>query len=111
MKIEIKITNDALIAISQLIQQVYNVSVSVNYIENVYISIGYDLADMLDKKLKTKIKKADLFDQKKQIKFTFKYHQAWALHQILINLKPLADSTFKQHQTQTVIDKLNAKLC
>lgn len=111
MKVELKINNDALMAVSQLIQKIYNLSVSVNHIENVYISIGYDLADLFDNKVKTKIKKADLFDQKKLIKFTFKYHEAWALHEILRNLKPFADSSFKKHQIQTVIDKLNPKLC
>ena len=111
MKIEIKINNDALIAVNSILQNVYDVSVSVSTIENVYISIGYDLADMFDTKLKRKIKKADLFDQKKLINFTFKFYQAWALHRLLIALKPFADSAFKKQQIQIVIDKLDVKLC
>lgn len=111
MKVEIKITNDALMAVNSLLQGLYDMPVSVNPLQNVYASIGYDLADMFDSKLKSKIKKADLFDHKKPVKFTFKFHEAWALIRILIDLKPYSDSAFKQQQIQTVIDKLDAKLC
>ena len=58
-----------------------------------------------------KIKKADLFDQKKQIKFNLKFHEAWALHKILIDLTPLADNKFLANHIQSTINKIDQKIC
>ncbi|AUS06459.1 hypothetical protein [Pseudotamlana carrageenivorans] len=111
MKIELKLNNDALMAVNKLLQRTYELPVSVNKVENVYKSIGFDLADTFDKKVKTKIKKADLFDQKKLVKFTLKFHEVWALHRILIDLMPLCDNKFLANHVQNVINKLDQKLC
>jgi len=112
MKIQIKLKIDALIAVSKMLESIYNLPFSVTSVtENVYISIGYDLADLFDKKVKTKIKKADLFDVKKETKFTLKYHEAWALKKILIELKPYANNTFIELQLQKIIDKLDQHGC
>jgi hypothetical protein len=111
MKIELRINNDTLLAVHKIIQKVYELPVSVDKIENVYKTIGYDLADTFDKKVKTKIKKSDLFDQKKLTKFTFKFYEAWALHRILIELLPYAGNKFLANQIQNVINKLDQKLC
>ena len=111
MKIEIKLNNDALIAVSKMLQKIYNLPVSVDKVENVYKSIGYNLADAFDKKVKAKVRKSDLFDQKKLTKFSFPFHEAWALHKLLIELKPYGETEFASHQIQTVIDKLDPKIC
>ena len=111
MKKELKLNNDALIAVNKILQKIYELPVSVDKIENVYKSIGYDLADAFDKKVKTKIKKADLFDQKKLVKFNFPFHEAWALHRILIELLPHAENKFSANQIQNIINKLDQKIC
>ncbi len=49
------------------------------------LSISLDLAETFDKKFKTILNKANLFDAKKKVKFTFKYHEAWALKAYLNN--------------------------
>lgn len=111
MKIELRINNDALMAVNELLKKIYDLPISVDPIENVYRGIGFDLSDMFDKKARSKVKKANLFDQKKLIKFTLKFQEGWALHKLLINLKPYGENEFIRHQIQTVIDKLDPKVC
>lgn len=85
MKIELNISTDALMAANKILKEIYNLPVSNDKRENVYKSIGFDLADKFDKKCKTQIKKANLFEKKK-IKLSLKYHEAWALEAIIQDL-------------------------
>lgn len=109
MKVELRLKPDTVAAVNKLLQKVYKMPVSTDKRENVYKSIGFDLADKIDKKYKNLIKKADLFNDK-PIKITLKYHEAWALEQIIIEL--IADEENEYYRTlqQGLINKVNEKL-
>lgn len=97
-------------AVNQLVQHVYSsTEVPPTKIERAYQSIGYELADKFSAKYKQRIKKADLFDVKVRNKITLKYHEAWALQNILTDLIPLTDSDFKTNIIQTLINTLDQK--
>ncbi|MCH4824276.1 hypothetical protein ML462_13960 [Gramella lutea] len=85
MKIELKLSTDTLMAANKILKEVYNLPVSCVSRENVYKSIGMDLADKFDSKCKAQIRKANLFENKK-VKLTLKYHEAWALEALIADL-------------------------
>lgn len=109
MKIELKMNNDTLMAIAKMLQGVYTMPVSMDRREKVYRSISYDLADKFDAKYRTKIKKSDLFDQKKLTKFSLKFHEAFALQQILMDLIQEVDNDLNRTLAQKVINALDQK--
>lgn len=110
MKIELKMNNDTLVSIHRLLENLYMLNLSVITQENVYKSIGFDLAEKFEKKLKTRIKNATLFDAKKKIKISLKTHEAWALKEIAVNLITTIDAPFQQNQLQKLINTLDQKL-
>jgi len=85
MKIIIHLTKDELGLLRNLLQNAYGNTFQQVALYNVIHSISLDLADTFDTKFKTIVKKANLFDAKKKIKFSFKYHEAWALKVFLNN--------------------------
>ena len=85
MKVELKISTDTLMAANKILKEIYNLPASTDKRENIYKSIGYDLADKFDSKCKARIKKANLFEKKK-VKITLAYHEAWALEAIIQDL-------------------------
>jgi hypothetical protein len=96
-------------AVNSLLQLVYDHPLGANKQENVLKSIGYDVADSFQKKVNTRIKKANLLDDRKKVKITFKYHEAWALELIIRSL--VNTSTYYHCVTATyVADMLNQKL-
>lgn len=111
MIVPLKLNNDTIIAVDALLKKIYELPVSISKEENVYKSIGYELADKFDKKTKQHLRKASLFDQKKLTKFTLKFHEAWALHEILLELKIFSENDYKKMLIQTLINTLNQKLC
>ena len=110
MKIELKLNNDSIIAVNELLNYIYDMERSNDKKVNVYRSIGYDLADKFDSKAKQLVKKATLFDSKKKHKITLKYHEAWALEIILRELFTYADNHYVRLRVNLVIDDLNQKL-
>lgn len=110
MKVELKLSNDTLMATNKILKEIYELPLSQVKRENVYRSIGFDLADKFDKKCKTQIKKANLFDNKK-VKITLKFHEAWALESLI---KSLADEIIVNNEYQrrlvfALADTLNQK--
>ncbi len=85
MKIKTKINNDTLIALDKYLNQVYQI-LPVQGIGKVWISIGMDLADTFNKKVRTIQKQSSIFDVKKKHNISLKYHEAWALKELLITL-------------------------
>ncbi len=110
MKIELRLNNDTLIACNQLLQTIYNESTPTETIGKIVKSICFDVADKLDSKRKTVVKKASLFDQKKQYKITLKYHEAWGLFEALQQLNKTNNNDYKRTIVQKVIDTLHQKL-
>lgn len=109
MKIDLKLSNDMVMMIALQLRKIYEMPKSVNTHQNVYKSIGFDLSDKFDVKAKALVKKSGLFETKKA-KVTLKFHEAWALEKILIDLKPIIQNEFQQTMTQSVINYLNQKL-
>jgi len=109
MKIEIHITPDALMAVNKILKRVYELPVSVNKEEKVYRSIGFDLADKFEKKCKSQIKKANLFDKKK-VKITLMYHEAWALEAIINSLLWIVHNDYQDSLLQSLAHSINQKL-
>ena len=109
MKIEFKTSNDCLMAINKILQEIYKLPVSLDTRENVYKSIGFDLADKFDAKYKSQIKKANLFENKK-IKVSLKYHEAWALEAIIRDWSDNLNNDYQKSLLSNLTDIINQKL-
>ena len=113
MKLEIYITNDGLIAVDLVLQQMYNPNLPLTEMQKVYKSIGFDLAEIFEKKRKSQIKKASLFTQKKKVKVSLKYYQAWALKALLLDMIEFLESPYQkacvQDSYQPTRSKVNMK--
>ncbi|WP_306353689.1 hypothetical protein [Flavobacterium sp. '19STA2R22 D10 B1'] len=110
MKVELTLTNDSILAVNELLSHVYNMEKSNDKQENVYRSIGFELADKFDSKAKELIKKSSLFNVKKKYKFSLKYYEAWALEIILKELFSYTNNHYTRLQVNLIIDRLNQKL-
>jgi hypothetical protein len=110
MKVEIKLNNDSILAVNEVLKGIYEMQPSVNKKEKVYRSIGFELADKFDKKAKELIKKSSLFDTQKKHKFSFKFYEAWALEIILRELFTATPNHYTRLKVNIVIDTLNQKL-
>lgn len=110
MKIELKLNSDSILAVSDLLQHLYDLNPSIDKKEKVYRSIGLDLADKFDTKSKSIKKKVSLFDAQKKHKISLKYHEAWALEIILTELCTLHDNDYNRFRVNLVLVELNAKL-
>ncbi len=109
MKVELRLTADSIVAVNQLLQNIYELTATSKH-EKVYRSIGFELADKFDSKAKSLIKKTSLFDTKKKHKITLKFYEAWALEIILNNFKTLVSDHYSLFRVNLVIDDLNQKL-
>ena len=111
MKIELKLNNDALIACNSLIKGVYD---SATYPDTeagkLIKSICFDVADKLDSKCKSLVKKATLFETKKKYTITLKYHEAWGLNLALCQLIEPETNEYKKVIIAKIINELNQKL-
>ena len=86
MKVELKLYADTINASAQLLEQVYNLSTPLGQSEKVVRSIAYDVAETMLSKQKSIRKKLNLFDAKKKHKVSLKFHEAFALYNILNEL-------------------------
>ncbi len=108
MKVKVKLSNDELMAANKLLQKLYDLQFQqFQSNQKVFISIGLELADKFDKKYKSTIKSASLFNQKTKIGFTLKYYEAWALNSICIELFSWSENDFQKRQLQNIINKLD----
>lgn len=110
MKIEIKINSDTLIACNEVLQQLYASGVPPTEGGKLVKSLALDVADKLDAKAKTLIKKATLFDNKKKHKVTLKYHEAWGLYRTLCLQVEQIKNIYKITLINAMIGVLNQKL-
>ena len=111
MKIDLKLTNDALIACNSLIKGVYDSGIYPDTEAGKLIkSICFDVADKLDSKCKSLVKKASLFDTKKKQNITLKYHEAWGLSLALIQLNENEINDYKRIAIAKIITDLHQKL-
>lgn len=108
MKTKLKFTNDELIAANKLLQKLYDLPFNqFESTQKIFVSIGLDLADKFDKKCKSIIKKANLFEQEKKHDTTLKFHEAWALKNICVELFSWSENEYQKTQLQNIINKLD----
>lgn len=110
MKVELKINFDTLLAVSSLVNKIYELPATFDERTNVYFSIGCDVADRFDSKTKGQLKKQNLFDHKKLHKITLKFHEAWALQAILMDLISTVTSPYQKGLIQKVINIIDQKI-
>ena len=110
MKVELKIKIDTIFAINKILQNVYDGKSAIELTQKIYRSIGFELADKFDKLQKANIKKNTLFDSKKKHKITFKFHEAWALYNIIMNFLPLVNDHYSKTILQSTADALHQNL-
>jgi hypothetical protein len=109
MKIELRLTPENAIIIAATIEAVYN-SKAFTRREKSALSIALDVAAKLDGKAIYLKGKMNLFDAKKKIKVSLKFHEADMLELLLIQqMKGVSDSYIRQ-EIQKTINDLNQKL-
>lgn len=111
MKVEIHLNIDSLVAVKESLNKLYEMEIPTDKRGRVYCSIGLELADKFESKVKTEIKKGiSLFNTKKKYKIGLKYHEAWALEGCLIELIGSLNNEYKKQLVQFTINQLNQKL-
>ncbi|MCB6131652.1 hypothetical protein LIT53_12255, partial [Flavobacterium psychrophilum] len=102
MKVELKLNADTINAAARLLEQVYDLPAPLGQNDKIIRSIAYDVADAMLSKQKTIRKKINLFDAKKKYKTSLKYHEAFALYNILNELLVNVSDDY----TRIILDKL-----
>ena len=110
MVIELKITNDQLMVVNQMLQQLYMISPKASGEGKVWLSIGLELADSFDTKAKKLIKSQTIFDVKKKKKVSLKYYQAYALERLLDIMIHQLRNPYEINCAQIVMAQLNHKI-
>lgn len=109
MKIKVKFSVDQIVAISKLLNKLYDLNFNALTIEEkIEISIGAELADSFEKKRRNLQKKNDLFNSNKKVDVTLKYHELWGLRNIFINRIGLLDNDYEKLNIQTSINLLDS---
>ncbi len=109
MKIELKINTDAILELSQRLSGVYMASPNTTP-EKVMKCVLMDVVDKVSAKAKELQRKQSLFDSKKKVTISLKFHQAYFLNEFL-NKEVLFENEFQKVQVQKITNILDQKLC
>jgi len=109
MKVELKLTADTINAAARLLEQVYNLSAPNGQSEKVIRSISFDVAETMLSKQKSVRKKQSVFDTKKKHKVSLKFHEAFALFNILNELINDVSDDYNRIILLRLIDDLHQK--
>ena len=109
MKIALKLNPDTAIIIAATIEAVYN-SKALTRKEKSTLSIALDVASKLDAKAINVKAKRNLFDAKKKISITLKFHEADMLEMLLIQQMQGVEQPYIRQEIQKAINQLNQKL-
>lgn len=111
MKLKLKFIPDTILAIDGLLFRLFAINaVGSTKEERVLLSIMFELAEIFQKRAKKITHSTDLFNVKKKISITFKYHEAWALEQIIRDVINLEENHYKKNLLQKTADEINQKL-
>ena len=111
MKIEIHLNIDGLVAVNEALKELYEMEPPTDKRGRVYLSIGLELSDKFDSKVKSELKKGvNLFNSKKKFKVGLKYHEAWALEGCLIELIGVLGGGYQSQLVQFAINQINQKI-
>lgn len=109
MKIALKLNPDTAIIVAATIEAVYN-SKALTRKEKSTLSIALDVASKLDAKAINVKAKRNLFDAKKKISITLKFHEADMLELLLIQQMQGVEQPYIRQEIQKAINQLNQKL-
>lgn len=109
MKIDLRLTPENAILIAATIEAVYN-SKAFTRREKSTLSIALDVAAKLDGKAVHLKAKMNLFDAKKKIKVSLKFHEADMLELLLIQQIKDVQEPYIRMEIQKTINDLNQKL-
>ena len=109
MKIALKLNPDTAIIIAATIEAVYN-SKALTRKEKSTLSIALDVAAKLDGKAVSVKAKQNLFDAKKKISISLKFHEADMLEMLLIQQMKGIEEIYIRQEIQKAINQLNQKL-
>ena len=109
MKIDLKLTPENALIIAATIEAVYN-SKALTRREKSTLSIALDVAAKLDGKAVHLKAKQNLFDAKKKIKISLKFHEADMLELLLIQQMKVVSDSYIRNEIQKTINDLNQKL-
>ena len=107
MKVDIHLTPEALIYVSNILQGIYETK-AISRRERSTLSIAFDLLAKVE--AKTAKEKATLFSIKKTTKLSLKHHEADILEVLLIEQMAHIHTSSIRLIVQQVIHKLNQKL-
>lgn len=108
MDVIIKLNTDQVFAINDLLEKINHLPFySFNEDQKIAISIGVLLSDKFQKRIITLNRKKNKPKKQKMSRFTFRYHEAWALKNICINQISWCDSSFQKFVVQGVINELD----
>lgn len=111
MKVKLTLSKDTILCIAMMLGRLYYLPVSNIQRENIYKSIGFDLADMFESKARTLKKSANLLNTKQKAQVTLKFHEAWALHEIiqeLLEITPLNE--YDQNLISLLLQQIHPKI-
>ena len=109
MKIALKLNPDTAIIVAATIEAVYN-SKALTRREKSTLSIALDVASKLDTKAINVKAKRNLFDAKKKISISLKFHEADMLEMLLIQQMKGVEQPYIRQEIQKAINQLNQKL-
>ena len=109
MKIDLRLAPETALIIAATIEALYNTKAHTRRHKST-LSIALDVAAKLDGKAIAIKAKINLFDVKKKIKITLKFHEADMLELLLIDQMKGVTDTYIRQQIQKTIDDLNQKL-
>lgn len=109
MKIDLRLTPENALIIAATIEAVYNTKAFTRRHKST-LSIAIDVAAKLDGKAIHLKAKANLFDAKKKIKISLKFHEADMLELLLIQQMEGVQDVYIRQEIQKTINDLNQKL-
>lgn len=109
MKIDIKLPPEAIMVIAATLQGVYKTK-GFTRREKSTLSIAIDVLTKIDAKAVILRSKMSLFDSKKKIKVTLKFHEADMLELLLIQQISTIDDPYIRLLHQNAVNLLNQKL-
>ncbi len=107
MSIKLKVTADQVFAVAKLLENVYELFPATSSEQKVTRSIAFDLEEKFSSKRKQLIKQNSLFEIAKKHKIELKFHEAFALKDVINSLIELVNNVGSKNDLQIVHDFLH----
>ena len=109
MKIKLKINADSIASVNKLTEQIYYYG-KLTREQRLIQSICLEIANKFHKAYKTAIENNNIFDCSKKQTIILKYHEAYALEQLIILLIHTVNDDLAKNQLNQIKDFINQKL-